>query len=110
MLRHAEEDEVEQMKFTARLHGLDLDEQPEDEISIRKELLEEIHETPREEERPTRVNMMGAQKILPYAFQSPKAYSHLSQEEKEELTQKMMRAHKTFIRQEGILQPKKPRL
>ena len=108
MLRHAEEDEVEQMKFTARLHGLDLDEQPEDEISIQG--ADDIHETPREEERPTRVNMMGAQKILPYAFQSPKAYSHLSQEEKEELTQKMMRAHKTFIRQEGILQPKKPRL
>lgn len=51
----------------------------------------------------------GAEK-LPMMFGDPEQYKHMNQEEREELTKKMMAAHKGFLQGKGILVPKKPKL
>jgi hypothetical protein len=97
LLKYAEKMEFEKFKMRAGLHGYDLDK------------AEDIKEGTTMDESVTTAQTMKADETIPFPFQDPKAYAHMSKEEKEELTQKMMKAHKGFVYQKGILVPKKPR-
>jgi hypothetical protein len=94
MYSHVEEEEAEHMKLHAMMHGVKFDE---DET------------TPGKEKRQMTTTKPGAEK-MPMIFQDPKAYAHMSQEEKEKLTKEMMSVHRGFLQQKGLLVPKKPRL
>ena len=97
LLKYAEKMEFERFKMQAGLHGHDVD------AAIKEK------ESSMEEESITTATPMKADESIPFPFQDPKAYAHMSTKEKEELTQKMMKAHKTFVYQKGMLHPKKPR-
>jgi hypothetical protein len=88
-----EDEEVALIKVHAMMHGIDPDAET----------------TPGKEKEVMPTKKPGAEE-MPMIFQDPKAYAHMSQEEKEELTQKMMSVHRGFLTQKGLLVPKKPRL
>jgi hypothetical protein len=98
-LRYAEKMEFEKFKMQAGLYGYDLGQPIESKEG----------EEPMQEESITTAPPMRADDTIPFPFKDPKAYAHMSQEEKEKLTQEMMKAHKTFVFQKGILQKKKPK-
>jgi len=88
-----EEEEVDMLKVHAMIHGIDPDKET----------------TPGEKEKDMPITKPGAEP-MPMMFKDPKEYAHLSQEEKEKLTQEMMSKHRGFLTHKGILLPKKPRL
>ena len=74
---HQTKREALDLRFLAAIHGINLDD------------------TQSDSSRETEKNV---EKAVPL-FGDPDSYNHLSQEEREELTQKMMGKHKVWARQ-----------
>ena len=88
----SEREKLKDFRVNARMHGIDVDV-----------------ETGEEKMETTRESSQKPADMLPFAFKDPKEYEHLSEVEKEELSQKMLKAHKAFLTQKGILRPREPR-
>lgn len=83
-------------KVQARMHGIDIPDK-----GGKKPVSKPTDDFP---SRPGEVV-----ETLPFAFKDPKEYAHLTQEQREELTQKMMGTHKLFLQDRGVLTQKKPK-
>jgi hypothetical protein len=88
LLEYSEKDEANKIKLQAALHGVELSEDAMDTT--------------------TTAFTKGADS-MPMTFKDPKEYAHLSRDEREELTRKMMSAHKGFMETKGILKKKTPK-
>jgi hypothetical protein len=96
-----------QFKLQAAIHGIDIDKTMEKKRSTTMEKTASVAAYP---ELPRKEGEVD----LPFKFADPSTYAHLSQEEKQALTEKMMGAHKRFLTEQQILgegkQVKKPPL
>jgi len=81
LYKHAVERKEQEYNFYAKLHGFDLD----------KATAQKTTETSRASEQP-------ANQSLPI-FGDPESYKHMSKEERDDLTKKMMGQHKGWARQ-----------
>lgn len=71
------EHHLAKMIFDASIHGIDLEKE------LRKQGID--------------INKNRRKPLDDFMFQAPEAYAHLTQEEKEELTKKMMSRHMNFF-------------
>jgi hypothetical protein len=96
LLSYSEDIKLEGIEIEAALHGIDMKK------TMEKQPRRQTVETKDNTTIPDLPKRKG-EVDLPYKFGDPKSYAHLSPEEKEELTKKMMNAHRRFVTQTKIL-------
>lgn len=90
MYESGQEEEYDQFRYQAKLFGIDLDKAKE-EIDYEKAMPSDPLKEPRIEEEQS----------LPI-FKDPSEYEHMSEEERKELTQKMMGKHQAWVAQSAV--------